>query len=95
LVVSLLLFGIRQFGDKTDLQRFRRGKPASIHGRREFLEWLSCFCDKVFDKPPQFRNELVNRHSLSSAALAALRPQVLPRTRSPGEGDSRSGKNKA
>ena len=35
------------------------------------LERLSSICDKVFDNAPRFRNELVNRHSLSSAAAAA------------------------
>lgn len=72
--------GIRQFGEKTDLQWFYRGKPAPVHGGRELLEQLSMVCDKVFNNAPRFRNELVNRHALSSAAAAArlrLIEQVL------------------
>jgi len=72
--------GIRQFGDKTELQWFYHGKAAQIRGGRELLERLSSICNKVFDKAPQFKNELVNRHSLSSAAAAArlrLIEQVL------------------
>jgi hypothetical protein len=63
--------GIRQFGEKTDLQWFYRGKSTPIQGGRELLERLSSVCDKVFKIAPKFRNELVNRHSLSSAAAAA------------------------
>jgi hypothetical protein len=77
--------GIRQFGEKTDLQWFYRGETAEIEGGRELLERLSAVCDDVFTKAPRFRNELVNRHSLSSAAAAArlrLIEQVLS---SPGE----------
>ena len=63
--------GIRQFGEKTDLHWFYHGKSTPIRGGRELLERLSSICDKVFDNAPRFRNELVNRHSLSSAAAAA------------------------
>ncbi len=77
--------GIRQFGEKTDLQWFYRGKPASIHGGRELLERLSTVCDKVFDNAPLFRNELVNRHSLSSAAAAARLRLIEQILSTPGE----------
>ena len=63
--------GIRQFGEKTDLQWFYHGKPTPIRGGRQLLERLSSICNKVFGNAPRFRNELVNRHSLSSAAAAA------------------------
>jgi len=77
--------GIRQFGEKTDLQWFYRGKPASIHGGRELLERLSTVCDRVFDNASRFRNELVNRHSLSSAAAAARLRLIEQILRAPGE----------
>lgn len=77
--------GIRQFGEKTDLQWFYRGKPASIHGGRELLERLSTVCDRVFDNASLFRNELVNRHSLSSAAAAARLRLIEQILRAPGE----------
>jgi hypothetical protein len=63
--------GIRQFGEKTDLQWFYRGRVARIHGGRELLEQLSSVCNDVFKEAPRIRNELVNRHTLSSAAAAA------------------------
>ncbi len=77
--------GIRQFGEKTDLQWFYRGKPAPIHGGRALLERLSTVCDEVFENAPRFRNELVNRHSLSSAAAAARLRLIEQILTAPGE----------
>jgi hypothetical protein len=77
--------GIRQFGDKTDLQWFYHGKPTPVRGGRELLERLSSICDKVFDNAPKFRNELVNRHSLSSAAAAARLRLIEQILRAPGQ----------
>ncbi len=77
--------GIRQFGDKTDLQWFYCGSPAPVHGGRELLEHLSTMCDKVFKNAPRFRNELVNRHALSSAAAAARLRLIERVLTTPGE----------
>jgi hypothetical protein len=77
--------GLRQFGETTDLQWFHRGKVAKVRGGRDLLEHLSSVCDRVYSKAPKVRNELVNRHSLSSAAAAArlrLIDQILTK---PGE----------
>jgi hypothetical protein len=38
---------------------------------RKILSWLSMRCDEAFPKAPQIKNELVNRHNLSSAAAGA------------------------
>ena len=38
---------------------------------RKILQWLSKRCDEMFPKAPHIKNELVNRHNLSSAAAAA------------------------
>lgn len=40
---------------------------------REFLHWLSEICSTVFRSAPTFKNELLNREHLSSAAAAARR----------------------
>lgn len=40
---------------------------------REFLHWLSEICTTVFRSAPTFKNELLNREHLSSAAAAARR----------------------
>ncbi|MEX1096285.1 MAG: hypothetical protein WED34_09565 [Planctomycetales bacterium] len=77
--------GIRQFGEKTDLQWFYRGKSTHIRGGRELLELLSDVCDDVFGEAPQIRNELVNRHILSSAATAARLRLIEQILASPGE----------
>jgi hypothetical protein len=38
---------------------------------RKILQWLSKRCDEMFPKAPHIKNELANRHNLSSAAAAA------------------------
>jgi hypothetical protein len=63
--------GLRQFTETTELQWFHQGKTISIKTGRGLLEKLSRICDEVYDSAPRIRNELVNRHVLSSAAAAA------------------------
>lgn len=63
--------GLRQFGEKTDLQWFHHGKPLGIRGGRDLLERLTKVCDRLYEKAPLIRNELLNRHAPSSAATAA------------------------
>jgi len=63
--------GLRQFGEQTDLEWFYRGKQLNIRGGRDLLEKLSEVCDRVYDKAPRIQNELLNRHSISSAAAGA------------------------
>lgn len=63
--------GLRQFGETLGLQWFQCGKAIRIKTGRELLETLSQICDEVYPQAPRIHNELVNRHSLSSAAAAA------------------------
>lgn len=62
---------LRQFGEPTELAWFHRGKPLPVANGRELLSKLSDICDRIYDRAPRIRNELVNRHVLSSAAAAA------------------------
>lgn len=52
------------------------GKRQSDMTSRELLEWLSSLCASTFRHAPVFRNELLNREQLSSAAAAARRNLV-------------------
>jgi hypothetical protein len=52
---------------------FRRGKQVPVPSRRGLNEFLSAVCDEVYSSTPCWRNELVNRRSLSSSAAAARR----------------------
>ena len=52
---------------------FEDSRPTSENLRtgREALHLLSTLCDKAYRHAPRIKNELVNRHTLSSAAAAA------------------------
>lgn len=63
--------GLRQFTETTDLEWFYHGSLMKSGGGRKLLETLSDICDKLYQQAPHFRNELVNRDALSSAAAAA------------------------
>lgn len=63
--------GLRQFTETMELQWFYKGSSLPICNGREFLATLSRICDEVYYSAPRIRNELVNRHALSSAAAAA------------------------
>ena len=64
--------GLRQFGETLGLQWFHHGKLITTLGTgRALLEKLSRICDKCYSIAPLLNNELVNRHTLSSAAAAA------------------------
>jgi hypothetical protein len=63
--------GLQRHSGKSELDWFRRGKRISLNNGRAVLSFLSDICDEVYPLAPKFRNELVNRHQLSSAAAAA------------------------
>ncbi len=63
--------GLRQYVEPVELQWFHRGQPLSIADSRTLLSKLSEICDRIYEQAPRIRNELVNRHDLSSAASAA------------------------
>jgi hypothetical protein len=49
------------------------GKQAKLKSQWQLNELLSKSCDEVYHCTPHWRNELINRHSLSSSASAARR----------------------
>jgi len=67
--------GLNRFSGQSSLTWFfsdQEGKTNKNHfSSREVLGLLSLLCDCEFKQAPQIKNELVNRHSLSSAAAAA------------------------
>jgi hypothetical protein len=63
--------GLGKITGQTELTWFRQNRPVEIGDGRDLLVKLSKFCDGLFPKAPQVRNELLNRHELSSAAAAA------------------------
>jgi hypothetical protein len=63
--------GLRQFAETMDLEWFHAGRPLSVRSGRELLSKLSAICDRLYPQAPKLKNELVNRHTLSSAAAAA------------------------
>jgi hypothetical protein len=50
-----------------------KGERINVHGSRALQELVSDICDKVFDKTPVLRNELINRRHISSSAASARR----------------------
>ena len=63
--------GLRQFTETMELQWFHQGSSLPVSSGRELLTIISRICDEAYDAAPKIRNELVNRHVLSSAAAAA------------------------
>jgi hypothetical protein len=63
--------GLRDFTEKMELQWFYLGKSLPVNNGRELLSILSNICDEVYNKAPKILNELINRRSPSSAAVAA------------------------
>ena len=52
---------------------YLRGKPVILASGRQLNDHLSQACDEVYSSTPIWRNELINRRSLSSSAAAARR----------------------
>jgi hypothetical protein len=63
--------GINRVAGSSSLTWILNGQTISLGSGRQVLKWLSSLCDRIFDRAPRIKNELVNRHSLSSAAKAA------------------------
>jgi hypothetical protein len=63
--------GLRQFGETVGLNWFYGGREVALANGRALLERLSDLCDSVYQAAPHIHNELVNRHTLSTAAVAA------------------------
>jgi len=63
--------GLGKTAAQTELRWFRQNQPITVGDGRDLLTKLSAFCKKLFPSAPCVRNELLNRHELSSAAAAA------------------------
>jgi hypothetical protein len=56
-----------------DIQWYWKGEQLQFHNEREFTAFLSDICFQVYDLAPQYRNELVNKHKVSSQIGTARR----------------------
>ena len=63
--------GLRQLTRQLSLEWYQQNNKLKISSGRELLSTLSDICDKVYFHAPQIKNELVNRHSISSSAASA------------------------
>ncbi|TLD41179.1 MAG: hypothetical protein JETT_2561 [Candidatus Jettenia ecosi] len=63
--------GLRQLTGHLSLEWYQQNNKLKISSGRELLSTLSDICDKIYFNAPQIKNELVNRHSISSSAAAA------------------------
>lgn len=52
---------------------YYRGHVVSLSSQRQLNDLLSRVCDELYSATPHWRNELINRRSLSSSAAAARR----------------------
>ena len=54
-----------------DVVWYYKGEEITIHNYRELNELLSKVCDEVYSETPIIRNELINKHKISSAISLA------------------------
>lgn len=59
------------YGDRTEVTWFWDGEEQKLNTKKEFNELLSDICDTVYNGTPVFKNELVNKHKISSAIYTA------------------------
>jgi hypothetical protein len=64
---------------------FYGGKEVALGSARELNDLLSRVCGEVYSATPLWRNELINRRTLSSAAAAARRNLIEAMLERPGE----------
>ena len=60
-------------GKNQGIQWYHHGIPLKVLDVRRLSSLVSKLCERIFNKTPILRNELINRRSLSSAAAAARR----------------------
>jgi hypothetical protein len=58
---------------KSDLKWVFRGEEVKISSKKEFNKKLSGICSEVYPNTPKFKNELVNKHKISSSIHSAKR----------------------
>lgn len=56
-----------------EVKWFFKGLPKTISDKRDFNKLLSQICNEVYNATPVFRNELVNKHKISSSIHTAKR----------------------
>ncbi|VFA44193.1 hypothetical protein [Chryseobacterium indologenes] len=56
-----------------DVKWFFKGYEKTISNKKDFIKLLSQVCSIVYDATPVFKNELVNRHKISSSIHTAKR----------------------
>lgn len=61
------------YAKKSDLKWIFNGKEFKISSKKDFNKKLSEICEEVYSKTPTFRNELVNKHKISSSIHSAKR----------------------
>jgi hypothetical protein len=59
------------YSKKSDIVWIYDGKEIKIQSKRDLNKFLSEICNRVYDQTPVFRNELVNKHRISSAVSSA------------------------
>jgi hypothetical protein len=65
------LIGLRSINGARALHWYSCGLAQKIPTGRQLLVRLSALCDELYPLAPKVKNELLNRHNLSSAAAAA------------------------
>lgn len=63
--------GLNRLSSEFSMRWFQAGEERTIRTGRELLEHLSDICDTSYNLAPRIQNELINRRSPSSAAIAA------------------------
>jgi hypothetical protein len=59
------------YSKKSDLKWIYKGEEVKISNKKEFNKKLSGICSEVYPKTPTFKNELVNKHKISSSIHTA------------------------
>lgn len=61
------------WGGTNKVKWFFKGEEKKIAHKRDFIKLLSQICSEVYDETPIFKNELVNKHRISSSIHTAKR----------------------
>jgi hypothetical protein len=64
------------YSQKSDLTWVYEGKEIVISSKKEFNKLLSRICTQIYSSTPIFKNELVNKHRISSSIHAAKRNYI-------------------
>lgn len=56
-----------------DVKWFFKGEEKTISNKKDFIKLLSQVCSIIYNATPSFKNELVNRHKISSSIHTAKR----------------------